>query len=332
MLRGDYSEITFYRDYMSWMLYIVPLILLMIKIIFKFGSYSTEILTWTLIATYLVALVGYVIKPVGLRYAYTALQPTIDVAEMQIEIRPMEGIFIDMGNIREQAVDGVREANTGPIDVHDTQVQQSIVLACKRLADWQQKADVSKADILSDIRKYIFNEYDGTYTEKERAYITLRTIESVNGYVVNINMHELDVLKMVWSRICAPINKDKATELKSVLLESLADSTISVNNTRCLTGRVTRIVQSLESLDAEEIVNIRSVNTLRQEIMNKFPVLLNEYLSAHPKEKTIYETSDDPSVRESIRAYIDASLRKEYLPIANERTYRAVSQDYFDHL
>lgn len=218
-------------------------------------------------------------------------------------------------------------------DVHDHEIQQSLRKSIEGLKGWYKTVDTprSKSVTLEQIKEYIFNGYDGAYTNKENAYSTVRSIEKINGTLTSVEMCELDILCMVWERIMDNINKDHVDELKSNLLELLADATIRLDNSYCLVGRVTRMVQSLDSLDQEGIVNIVSTDIIEGEIKNKIPVLINSYFKEHQEEKELYDTGDD-DIAIKLRAYVESNLLKDYQDTTVSTKYSETINRYLEAL
>lgn len=204
-------------------------------------------------------------------------------------------------------------------DVHDHTVQRSIIEAVKRLREWEEKLPKNDepAPIMEEIKEYIFNGYDGTYKTKEQAYSTVRSVERIKGKPSNLPINELELLQLVWRRINAPLNEECADELKSNLIQFLADGTITIDNSYCLTGRVTRMIQALESIDKENIVNIKSAEQIKEEMTFKAGALRDVFLEEHPSFRPIYEEDKDDdatkSVNKEIREHVHAALRKEYV-------------------
>src|SRR3989338_11013187 len=104
-------------------------------------------------------------------------------------------------------------------NVHDTGVQLHIREAFKLLEE-KTALTISKEDTLKQITNYIFNEYNGKVQNKERAFQCIIAMKKTNGYITNIQKSELDVLQLVWNRICAAVNKNNATSLKENLIRS----------------------------------------------------------------------------------------------------------------
>jgi hypothetical protein len=200
-------------------------------------------------------------------------------------------------------------------DVHDHEIQNSLRCAIGKLKKWyvNQENALPADQVLKQIKEYIFNEYKGEYTKKEDAYSTIRSIEKLNGNLEGVKMREQDILSMVWQRIIFDKNADHCGELKSNLLELLADSTIRLDSPYCLTGRVTRIVQSLESLDYEGIVNIRSTDFVEKEMQNKIPILIKQFFETQDQEKQESYDNGNNEIAVELQKYIDGVLRKDYL-------------------
>ena len=78
---------------------------------------------------------------------------------------------------------------------------------------------------------------------------------------------------MVWQRINHPINRDHYDDLKLSLTEQLADCKPTGNigigtGIVCVVGRISRILQTLELLDAENIVTLNPKWAVNDSISN----------------------------------------------------------------
>lgn len=219
-------------------------------------------------------------------------------------------------------------------DVHDTEIQKSLRSGISKLIKWYDRIDVplSKADITSQIKKYIFDEYDGTYEEKERAYNTIRTMESTNGMLASVDRTEVQILMMVWQRIRDPVNRSVSTELKNNLIGALADANIRTTyNAYCLVGRVTRIVQALESLDAEGIVNIKTKSIIKKEIQQKIPVLVNAFFDDNGEAREAYDEGDE-TIAEKLQEYVRKQLEEDYTGTTVMNDHKDTIESYLEEL
>lgn len=245
-----------------------------------------------------------------------------DHADIIIDVHPE----IDIGTIHDPST-----------DVHDSYTQDSLIKSYNALKTWHLTVSnaITSDETISDVKKYIFKEYRGDMNSAEKAYTSLRTIEKVNGFVSAINANEKDVLMMTWSRINSNINSDVRLDLADNLVELLSDSSINLDNSYCLIGRVTRIVQSLESMDVENIVNITSTDSLKHELSNKVPLLIKEYFNENPSQKEIYENPDSnkESVNDtvlSLKKFVRNILQLDYkFTNANvERRFYSIIDEY----
>lgn len=208
----------------------------------------------------------------------------------------------------------INEYNGLNADVHDHAIQRSVQTAFNKLNKWynnHRNLQISESESINQIKDYIFKGFKGKREIAERAYNTIRTMQKLNGYLVSLKAHEIKILSVVWSRIKDPLNADVQDEIANNLVELLSDSTINLDNAYCLTGRVTRIIQSLESIDAEDIVNIISSDSIHLELKNKVPNLRDQYLSSHSMLKA-YEQGDE-NVEDNVKQYVKQQLTVDYL-------------------
>lgn len=219
-------------------------------------------------------------------------------------------------------------------DVHDTDIQKSLRSGIAKLAKWYDRVDVplSKETVLKQIKEYIFDKYDGTYEEKERAYNTIRTVESTNGMLASVDRTEMQILMMVWQRMRDPVNKAVSTELKNNLIGSLADANIRTTyNAYCLVGRVTRMVQALESLDSEGIVNIKTKSVLKKEIQQKIPVLVDSFFEQNENTRELYDDGDE-NIAILLQEHVRAGLEKDYQGTTVMNDHRDIINSYLEEL
>ena len=205
--------------------------------------------------------------------------------------------------------------NTKGIDVHDHTVQESLVKSFSKLSEKISHSN----DSTEEIKKAIF-EYGKTDVEMaERAYSTLRTIMKYNGKLSSINTDELTVLNMVWARIMDPVNEKVKQDLIDNLIRQLSEASLTLDQSRCLSGRIARIIQSLEAIDSENIVNIASSEDIRRELSDKVPVLIAGY-------------TEDLDNTEKLKQFVDMELRKDYVEtkLLTEAEYLRIVKDYLE--
>jgi hypothetical protein len=222
-------------------------------------------------------------------------------------------------------------------DVHDTVIQSSFTVSYQKLNEWKTDNPsliISDKDAIKQIKEELFKIND---IEKiDAIYSTLKTMIKFNEYIISVNCSEIDVLTLVWSRINDPVNKSVKTELVENLFEQLYDSNIDheTDHSRCLTGRVTRIIQSLESLDKEDIVNIVSTSSIKREISDKIPLLIKQmYESWTPEQINQYEDNDD-RLTNDMKHYIYDQFKKEYVDrnIITKTSFNKIIEPYINEL
>jgi hypothetical protein len=175
-----------------------------------------------------------------------------------------------------------------------------------------------KEDSVDQIKTLLFQSTLVPWKTRELAYSTLQTILKVQGPLSEIELTEYDVLHIIWKRIQAPLNVAVREALTMAFIEALAEGSASPDEPHCLTGRVSQMVQSLQTLDHEGIVNIVTLSLFKEELGTKFPFLIQSY----------YRQTDE---KESLIHFIDTHLRKDFKCLS-EKDYTAITKDYFDAL
>lgn len=221
---------------------------------------------------------------------------------------------------------GLELADNNGIDVHDHTVQASLVKSFEKLKE--TATFVSSTSFKEEIKKAIFEYAKRDVDVSERAYSTLRTMIKYNGRLSSIDTDELTVLEMVWSRIHDPVNAKVLDDLKDSLICQLAEASMTLDLSRCLSGRVARVIQSLEAIDAENVVNIASTEDIRRELSDKVPLLINNYYENGATD----EDEDEDETEAKIRDFVDNELRKDYVltNLLTETEYVKITKDYLD--
>lgn len=220
------------------------------------------------------------------------------------------------------AVGGGHPQEAGPNDtqnVHDTTVQAHIIEAVNKLKNRVPTPQISTTDTVAQIKHYILTEYEGDDTVKENALYSIKKINKYNGIIGNLNMNELEVLQLVWNRILDPINKDRAKTLKENLVLQLADVVYNGEEIYCVQGRVTRVIQSLEHADIEEVVTLKPLWAIKEEIANFFPRYRNNYIAQLSKRaqylcnECVNPTPKEQLFIDKVNKSISSGIRKRLI-------------------
>ena len=150
-------------------------------------------------------------------------------------------------------------------NVHNGTITKHAVESIKRLVDHEKSNSIipqTLSDIHTEIQSYLTLS---NHPSSRIAIDVLNEIYNFNHNHVASGLREMEILRLIWQRIKNPINHDKLTDLKMSLLMQLVDC--KPNGTlMCLTGRVTRMLQTLECIDNEHIVDLKPLWAIKEQI------------------------------------------------------------------
>ena len=264
-----------------------------------------------------IAYIMDIIKGVALRR--DDAQVFIDVFRNEIPLEGFEAFHFNIPDMMPGADIWHAEIAGQGVDVHDHTVQNSLTSSFKALKTWYDKSKgkedkPSKQESLSNMKSAVFScKLDINIVEK--AYSTLRSIEKINSNISSIDTDELTVLHIVWTRINDPVNTAVRNDLLENLVHHLADAAVNLDMSRCASGRVTRIIHALEAIDSENIISITSTDSIRRELNDKVPRLINKYDGKH-----------------NIVDLIDKELRADYVDtkLLTNEMYESLSKEYLE--
>lgn len=228
-------------------------------------------------------------------------------------------------------------------DVHDHAIQNSIGSSYDKLIEWKNShpsEQIPKEDVIKSIKMAIFNSTKSdNLTVSERAYSTLKAIHKNDASIHTLGKLSQDykisdILQCIWSRIHAPANVAVKDELIAHLIEQLADANTDIDRdlTRCPTGVASRIIQSLESLDAEHIVNITSTSVINRELQDKVPHLINLYQRNWTEDQIKKYNNGDDILSSELRNHVNQVLKSDYLDseLLTPYMYDLMVKDYLN--
>lgn len=265
--------------------------------------------------------------------------------EIHIDFR-FEPLDIIVGN-NPFGVPVVNHGGGGAADtqnVHDSGVQNHIVKAVKKLQEKVKNPQINAVDSVKQLKDYILSDYPGSNLHKERAIIALNRMKKVNGTVARLNLNELAILQLVWNRILDPVNKEVANTIKENLVEQLSDVMITDDSIYCLQGRVSRMVQALELSDKEDIVNVKSIKLMEQQIAADFSKYREKYINRLPDaEKKVYNEALEPNSEEQkiiakinldLKEGLTKKLQKQYveLGLLTAQQFNKITTPYFKEM
>uniref|UniRef100_A0A6C0CJC6 Tetratricopeptide repeat protein n=1 Tax=viral metagenome TaxID=1070528 RepID=A0A6C0CJC6_9ZZZZ len=206
-------------------------------------------------------------------------------------------------------------------NVHDTVVSNTVRASVQKLRESEGHFRGYNNDTaLKEIHEYIRNA-PVSESAKASATKTLMKCSRTNQHISSLGIGEHDVMRMVWNRIHHPSNKDNVENLKESLVLSLASGE-ERGEVVCATGRVDRIIDSLNKIDNENIVDIKPKWAINREIMEKCPVLREKFLNNHPQDIRVAMEAVTPTMEQQkvcdeytakLKTYIREELYKDYV-------------------
>lgn len=153
---------------------------------------------------------------------------------------------------------------------------------------------------------------------------------------------EIQVLGLVWERIHDPINKDSLQSLEQSFIEELSDC-LEDGQVLCGMGRISRMLQTLEKLDAENIVDLKPMWAIECEIGNYFNHYLSKLKGRVPKkyiealdasERTPQQEVLIKEFNKSLHKSLDRKLTRAYVEkgIISQPRLDVIMKPYWEEL
>lgn len=188
-------------------------------------------------------------------------------SEYMIHYHPVD-VTIEHHILRIPIEDRIDLAIEDKHNVHNCCLKRNAITIIQKLKN-SDKHQYSIESTINKIRDLIELSPDTDLEKLDAAYQALDSIEQINAFYHHANIHELEILRLVWERINHPINQKKMTCLQENLIEQLADCKNDYSSVHCCEGRIMRILQTLENCDSENFVNLRPMWAYKEEIGNK---------------------------------------------------------------
>jgi len=229
--------------------------------------------------------------------------------------------FVQHGDLQEFDMD-VDSQN-----VHDSHVTKSLRASVQRLRRLESmnlsESTVSKC--LGEIR-----ESFRTNESREVLCRVLDSIEERNTRIICIDMTEIEVLCMVWRRIHHPDNDGMRKTLIENFHVQLLDCEISRDNLYCSQGTVTRIIQSLEKCDHDNVVSLKPrwyFKQRTQDLMGWMRDKIFDRLSEHAKKNYGNDDELTKRINHTISKNVRNKLHREFKGKVDEEEINATVQD-----
>ena len=138
-------------------------------------------------------------------------------------------------------------------NAHDSGVQRGMKNTINKLRDLNKYNQYAKTPDKThqEIKEYLQKADNLTKQTKSKALITLdKMMKTGNAQMSETGTNEREIMSMVWNRIHSNANKKNISNLKETLALQLADATAN-GMPVCPSGRVTRVLSSLDKIDAD---------------------------------------------------------------------------------
>lgn len=190
-------------------------------------------------------------------------------------------------------------------NVHSTSVQNA---AANILDEIVQKTNISDS---FDVNKrsfitYINKRHDIPPEEKENINKVLESLKDREHS--KYHKSETDVFNIVLSRINDPSNNDKRDDMLKVFAQNIA-SGVEHKNVVCSTGKIVRMIGSLDGMDDKLTHSLKPEWAINEEIATTAAHIREEVLkTATPIERAAYES---PTPNEAIAQDLTVRMQKK---------------------
>lgn len=227
-------------------------------------------------------------------------------------------------------------------NVHNGTISKHVMESINRLVDKEKQNKVipqMTSDIYHEIRDYLIQS---THPSTTVALDVLDQMHNFNASHVSTNMKEMDILRLIWQRIKHPVNNQVCSDLKEALLLQLADCKPN-GVIMCLTGRITRVLQSLECIDAENIVDLKPLWAIKDQIADYFGRYSDKLLGKVPEKyqsayESIKRTPDQQKLVDEYNKCLKLNLNNKFksmyieTKILTQKQLDELSKTYFDNI
>ena len=165
-------------------------------------------------------------------------------------------------------------------NTHDTGVTGSVKATVERLRTITPKM-AGEEEAIATVRTWI----TGGKLDKKQQSVALRVMDKIatnQEMLSSVDMSERAILTLIFNRINDPTNEQVKATLIENLVEELADSQDRQGYLYCTQGRISRMLNALNVLDAE--ISIKPQWAIRQEMLNEAATLKQRLTEALPEK------------------------------------------------
>lgn len=193
-------------------------------------------------------------------------------------------------------------------NVHDHGVTKTIAGNLDKLVAAVGDAVKGTSTVVQQVREAVLKHPEIDSGVISDALATLSSLTTATNE--SIGKSEIDTLRLVWERIQQEKNDTLRTNLTETLIKQLA-SAVEHGHVVCSTGKVTRIMSTLETVD--DMVTAKPMWAVREEIATLAAKTREDFLAGLSKEhRETYDKGGASQYDDAMRAKFTAAARKLY--------------------
>ncbi len=179
--------------------------------------------------------------------------------------------------------------------------------------------DIQVNDSYNDILGYLKNKPVNDKTNN-----AIKALEKIKDNGIknsSIDMKEMDALNMIYGKINSYTDSELKNNAKENLYEELA-SMVEYDSVVCSTGRITRIVDTLNGFD--DTINIKPLYVIREEMLSK---------SSSIRNKLAEEIGENnPQFQSTLKDRIVVELNNDYKDVLSKDKIDVEINSWIDYV
>lgn len=188
-------------------------------------------------------------------------------------------------------------------NVHSSTVQNAALVKMKAI---EQSTPV-KSDFEANKKAFLAALSDKHQSSKKDIE---RVLDSLNeGKHSRYGKSETDVFNIVWSRVNDPVNNERKSDIIDVLAQNIA-SGVEHDTVVCSTGKIIRMVGSLDAMDTEPLPDLKPEWAINEEIATAAANVRKEVLETSTSdERAAYEAASPTDIQKEIADKVTQKMR-----------------------
>jgi len=193
-------------------------------------------------------------------------------------------------------------------NVHSSTVQN----AAQNTIEYIENKTGTVTDFTNSVSQFIQeieNIADMRPSEKENIKKVLESLsESIHS---RYDKSEKDVFNLVWARINDRVNNERRSDMIKVFADNIS-SGVEHDNVVCSSGKIVRMIGSLDGMDVEPLPSLKPEWAINEEIASSASAIRNKVLErATTNQRKAYEALDQTDEQKQIAEHLSNIMRTE---------------------